>query len=73
VRRKIDKSFKDMSEAETKLYIAEVFHHMWYDEDFFKQLHSIKTIHEARTNNEPVFYPATQDEQLEQLKNNDNV
>ena len=73
MRRKVTTSFKDMTEAETKLYIAEVFHHMWYDDDFFKQIHSIKTIHEARTDNEPVFYPPAKDEQLEQLKTNDNV
>lgn len=49
--------FAKMSEADRKLFIAELFHYMWYDEDFFKAVNMAKIKQEIKGKEKPVFFP----------------
>jgi len=49
--------FNKMNEAERKLFIAELYHHMWYDESFFQKINSVKITQEVKPMQKPVFYP----------------
>lgn len=50
-------SFSNMTEAERKLFIAELYHYMWYDEIFFHKIQSAKFSQENKSHNTPTFFP----------------
>ena len=50
-------SFRKKTEADRKLFVAELYHQMWYDESFFHKINSAKIEQDSKPMKKPVFYP----------------